>query len=120
MIGDRLKEERKRVGLTQPELAEVAGAAKRTVIDWEKGVSSPTAAQLAALACRGLNVLYVVTGQHAQGVTDESYVATSQHMTHQSRLVRADLSRRKARSALYMPKPPAELPWERKHLSPSR
>jgi transcriptional regulator with XRE-family HTH domain len=81
MIGDRLKEERKRVGLTQPELAEVAGAAKRTVIDWEKGVSSPTAAQLAALACRGLNVLYVVTGQHAQGVTDESYVATSQHMT---------------------------------------
>lgn len=62
MIGVRLKDERTRLGLTQPALAEAAGAAKRTVIDWEKGVSSPTAAQLEALAQIGLDVLYVVTG----------------------------------------------------------
>ena len=67
MLGDRLKEERERLGLTQPEFSEAAGAKKRTLIDWEKGVSSPTAVQLSALAAIGLDVLYVVTGQRAGG-----------------------------------------------------
>lgn len=66
VIFSRLKEERERLGLTQPGLAELAGAAKRTVIDWEKGVSSPTAVQLAAIAAGGADVLYVVTGQRSQ------------------------------------------------------
>lgn len=65
MIGERLKSERERLGLTQPEFAETAGAKKRTLIDWEKGVSSPTAVQLAALAAAGVDVLYVLTGQRA-------------------------------------------------------
>lgn len=73
MLGERLKEERQRLKLTQPELAEAAGAKKRTVIDWEKGVSSPTAIQLEALALKGLDVLYVVTGQR-------SNVAISPHL----------------------------------------
>src|SRR5690349_1141193 len=62
MIGGRLKEERERLELTQPSFAEAAGAKKRTVIDWEKGVSSPTAVQLAALAAVGVDALYVLTG----------------------------------------------------------
>lgn len=74
MLGDRLKNERVRLNLTQPAFAEIAGAAKRTVIDWEKGVSSPTASQLALLAAADLDVLYVVTGQR-------SNAATSQHLT---------------------------------------
>lgn len=68
MINLRLKEERERLGLTQPGLAELAGAAKRTVIDWEKGVSSPTAVQLAAIAARGADVLYILTGQRSQPI----------------------------------------------------
>lgn len=62
MIGDRIKEERERLGLSQPKFGELAGAAKRTVIDWEKGVSGPTAFQLAAIASAGADVLYIVTG----------------------------------------------------------
>ncbi|ATG73658.1 hypothetical protein AN401_07140 [Zobellella denitrificans] len=62
MLGDRLKEERERIGLTQPVFAELAGVKKRTVIDWEKGVSSPTALQLEALSKVGLDAQYVVTG----------------------------------------------------------
>ncbi|MGK4362077.1 helix-turn-helix transcriptional regulator [Ectopseudomonas chengduensis] len=81
MIGERLKEERKRLGLTQPGLAEIAGAAKRTVIDWEKGVSSPTAAQLEALSRVGMDVLFVVTGTRGQAVTNESNSATSRYLT---------------------------------------
>lgn len=63
MIEVRLKEERERLGLSQPLFAQVAGAAKRTLADWEKGVSSPTAVQLSALSAAGVDVLYVLTGK---------------------------------------------------------
>lgn len=65
MIGERLREERERLELTQPAFAEAAGAKKRTLIDWEKGVSSPTAVQLSALAEIGADVLYILTGQRS-------------------------------------------------------
>ncbi len=68
MIGDRLRVERERLKLTQPAFAEMAGAKKRTLIDWEKGVSSPTAVQLASLAEVGVDVLFVLTGQRSQPV----------------------------------------------------
>lgn len=67
MIDTRLKEERERLALSQPLFAQAAGAAKRTLIDWEKGVSSPTAVQLSALSKIGVDVLYVITGAR-QGV----------------------------------------------------
>lgn len=63
MIGERLKEERERLGFTQPVFAELAGAKKRTLIDWEKDVSSPTAVQLAALQEHGVDVPYVLNGE---------------------------------------------------------
>lgn len=72
MIGDRLKEERERLRLTQPEFAEAAGAKKRTLIDWEKGVSSPTAVQLGALVAIGVDALYVLTGQRSQPVAPQA------------------------------------------------
>ena len=62
MLGDRLKEERQRLGLTQPVFAEYAAAKKRTLIDWEKGVSSPTVLQLQSLATIGADVIYILTG----------------------------------------------------------
>lgn len=65
MIGDRLREERERLKMTQPVFAEAAGARKRTLIDWEKGASSPTAVQLSALSTIGVDVTYVVTGSRA-------------------------------------------------------
>lgn len=65
MLGNRLREERDRIGMTQPVFAEAAGAKKRTLIDWEKGVSSPTANQLEALSEIGVDVLYVLTGRRA-------------------------------------------------------
>ncbi len=61
-IGTRLKAERERLGLTLPEFAELAGAKKNTVIDWQRDVSSPPAARLAALADSGVDPLYVLTG----------------------------------------------------------
>ncbi len=66
-LADRFKSERERLALTQPRVADLAGVGKTTVINWEKGLSSPTAVQLSALAEVGLDVLYVITGQRTGG-----------------------------------------------------
>ncbi len=50
--------------LTQPDVAAVADVGKTTVINWEKGLSSPTAVQLEVLASKGMDVLYVITGHY--------------------------------------------------------
>lgn len=62
-IGERLKQERERLGLTIPVFADIAGAKKNTVIDWQNNKSSPPAEKLAALSERGLDVSYVLTGR---------------------------------------------------------
>ncbi|MBK5142991.1 helix-turn-helix transcriptional regulator [Budviciaceae bacterium BWR-B9] len=63
MISDRLKNERERLRLTQPEFAEASGVSKRTVIEWEKGNTSPNAVQLSSLSGVGVDVQYVLTGE---------------------------------------------------------
>jgi transcriptional regulator with XRE-family HTH domain len=67
-LSERFKAERERLGFTQPAVAALAEVGKTTVINWEKGSSSPNASQLELLAKFGMDVLFVVTGQHAGGV----------------------------------------------------
>lgn len=62
-IGERLKEERVRLGFNQADFAAIAGVAKTSQFNYEKGERSPDAQYLAATAAIGLDVLYVVTGQ---------------------------------------------------------
>lgn len=64
----RLKEARSKLGLTQSEFGELLGAKKRTVADWEKGVSSPTGLQLEKLAQQNVDVTYIITGQETNPV----------------------------------------------------
>ena len=61
-IDIRLKEERLRLGFTQPDFAALAGRTKKTLIDYEKGSTSPDARFLAAIASAGADVLYILTG----------------------------------------------------------
>lgn len=70
-IGDRLKEERSRLGLSQTDLAAVGGVGKTTQINYEKGSGSPDARYLAAAADRGVDVLYVVTGVRLPAQADQ-------------------------------------------------
>lgn len=65
-LHERFKAERERLALTQPQLAVAVGVGKTTVINWEKGSSSPTALHLAQLTTLGFDVLYVLTGQRSQ------------------------------------------------------
>ncbi|MGE8065565.1 helix-turn-helix domain-containing protein [Pseudomonas sp. NPDC089569] len=62
-IGERLKEERVRLGFNQADFAAFAGVAKTSQFNYEKGDRSPDAAYLAAVAEKGVDVLYVVTGE---------------------------------------------------------
>lgn len=61
-LGDRLKEERKRLGFSQEEFAAIAGVTRRPYAEWEAGNTSPTGVQLAALYNEGADVQYIVTG----------------------------------------------------------
>jgi transcriptional regulator with XRE-family HTH domain len=70
MLGSRIKEERNRLGYTQPTFSEIALAKKRTLIDWEKGVSSPTAVQLQALSKIDVDVQYVITGIRSKNLAE--------------------------------------------------
>ncbi|RKR03605.1 helix-turn-helix transcriptional regulator [Maricaulis maris] len=61
-IGSRLKDERGRLGMSQEAFARAAGVSKRTLIEWEKGATFPSAAALQSLGEVGADVLFVVTG----------------------------------------------------------
>lgn len=62
-LGERLAEERDRLGYTQEDFASKAGVSRIPYISWEKDRTSPRAAQLAALAYAGADVRYIVTGE---------------------------------------------------------
>lgn len=76
-IGARLREERARLGLSQTEFAALARVKKGTQISWEKDVSSPPASALAAFAVRGVDAMYVLTGNR----TIDPPVSDEEHMS---------------------------------------
>lgn len=73
LIGDRLREERERLGMSQLEFCAIAEVTRKTLFGYETGVRAPDAGALASWAKRGLDVLYVVTGER-------SNVASTRHL----------------------------------------
>lgn len=71
-IGDRLREERERLGMTQTEFGALAGVTKATQINYETGRRAPDAGYLAAVAGVGLDVQFVVIGQRVQDANESS------------------------------------------------
>ncbi|AXI82847.1 helix-turn-helix transcriptional regulator [Xylella taiwanensis] len=61
-IGARLQRERKRLGMNQNQLAEVASVKRNAQSHYEKGERFPDANYLAAVAQAGVDVGYVLTG----------------------------------------------------------
>lgn len=60
--GDRLRQERKRLGLTQQQMADVGGVRKQAQLKYEAGQSSPNAEYLALVQMHGVDVQFVLTG----------------------------------------------------------
>lgn len=63
ILGERIREERLRLGLTQDQL----GVAPKTQRFYESGERSPDAAYLARFAELGADVLYILTGERTVG-----------------------------------------------------
>jgi transcriptional regulator with XRE-family HTH domain len=63
--GERLREERERLGLTQPAFAAVGGVTKMSQINYEKGDRKPDSAYLTAIAAIGADVFYILTGRRS-------------------------------------------------------
>jgi transcriptional regulator with XRE-family HTH domain len=62
-MGDRLRQERKRLGWSQNEMGALGGVAANAQGKYESGDRVPRADYLAALANAGVDVLYVLTGR---------------------------------------------------------
>jgi len=59
---ERLREERKRLGLNQDGFAALGGVQRTAQINYEKGERNPDAAYLSAIAAAGVDVTYILTG----------------------------------------------------------
>lgn len=64
-VGERLREERTRIGLNQDDFSKIGGVNRNTQGSYEKNDRSPDATYLASVAIAGVDVLYVVTGQRS-------------------------------------------------------
>ncbi|MHB9799964.1 helix-turn-helix domain-containing protein [Pseudomonas sp. MT3] len=69
-FGERLKEERVRLGYNQGDFAAIGGVAKTSQFNYEKAERCPDVAYLAAVAAVGVDVLYVVTGVRTPSAAD--------------------------------------------------
>lgn len=65
-IGERLKSERKRLGLSQEAFAVLGGASKPSQVRYENGERSPDGVYLSSIASQGADVLYILTGVRSQ------------------------------------------------------
>lgn len=63
-VGDRLKEERNRLRLSQEAMGMACGVTKRTQIHYEKDEVGASAAYLALAHDLGIDVAYVLVGKH--------------------------------------------------------
>ncbi|HTF98655.1 MAG TPA: helix-turn-helix transcriptional regulator [Cellvibrio sp.] len=61
-IGDRLREERERLGFSQSAFAGLAETTKKSQIDYEKGITFPKANYLEVIAKVGADIQFIVTG----------------------------------------------------------
>jgi len=71
-VGFRLREERAKLGITQAEFAKLAGVTHSTQSLYETNRRRPDSDYLSAIARHGIDVLYVLTGNHSIPVQSDS------------------------------------------------
>lgn len=72
IFGDRLRQERTRLGLTQEAFAAIGGVKKLAQINYEQGKTLPDAGYLVSLAGVGVDISYVMLGVPANNsLTDD-------------------------------------------------
>ena len=61
--GDRLKNERLRLKLTQAQLADAGGVGRHAQSCYERDITLPRADYLAAITLQGIDTVYIITGR---------------------------------------------------------
>ncbi|PRY63481.1 phage repressor protein C with HTH and peptisase S24 domain [Vreelandella songnenensis] len=64
-LGERLREERERLGLSQTQFGDLAHVTKKSQMLYEADQRSPKGGYLAAIAAQGVDVQYVLTGNRS-------------------------------------------------------
>lgn len=90
LIGERLKEERDRLGLTQEHMAGRLNITQKTQGLYERGQRMPNAEYLAAMAALGCDVLYVLTGQRTAQPVEPLSVRESRMLENYRALAEED------------------------------
>ncbi|WP_186289481.1 helix-turn-helix domain-containing protein [Methylomonas koyamae] len=93
-FGDRLKEERERLQLSQSAFGDIGGVRKQAQLHYEKGERFPDSNYLAAIANSGVDVAYVLTGQRTQNAAvTPMEVALLDNYRHSARDVQLGVSK---------------------------
>lgn len=66
-FGLRLKEERKRLGLSQADLAQIGGVGRLAQLQYESEATAPTTRYLSAISTIGVDLVYLIANTHLEG-----------------------------------------------------
>lgn len=81
-LGSRLKEERKRLGLSQQEFGTIGGVEANAQGKYENGERIPRCDYMAALGKKGVDILYVLSGTSTPMSADSLSDAERAIITH--------------------------------------
>lgn len=92
-IGDRIRLERERLGLTQPAFAALGDASKSSQLAWERETAYPNLKVLAAWARAGADVGFIASGRvTATGLSSEEETLVAYYREAPREVKRAALS----------------------------
>lgn len=89
-IGNRLREERERLGLKQEAFGQIGGVNRNSQAKYEKDERSPDGKYLEAIASAGADVLYIITGQRTPQAALSLSESESEVVGHYRRLSGTD------------------------------
>ncbi len=79
--GIRLKSERERLNMSQVKLAEICDVTKTTQSNYENDLRAPDLVYLSKAAEVGMDVQYVITGEHCEKTLDDKSLEELREMT---------------------------------------
>jgi transcriptional regulator with XRE-family HTH domain len=85
-VGERLREERERLGLNQTEFGELLGVSRGTQKNYELGASSLDLRYVAALEERGIDAAFVLTGRRSTPL-GQMFTAAEEELINQYRSI---------------------------------
>lgn len=113
----RLRDERKRLNLTQNEFARMVGITPNTQLRYEKGKAKPAMTYVLALAENGLDTNYLLTGQRSHASEQEKAMLNLLNALPQAQQAMAfGMLNMLLQTAAPVPEPQSQALWRAAHL----